>query len=114
MGDDEKTPKTLKRTLSKRRQSVLDAVEEEDILRARSYMMGITLGKGAFSKVKGAYCERRKSRVAIKIINRARVSENYSKKFLPRELQIIPTLDHPNIIKTFEHFEIRKKVCINS
>lgn len=43
--------------------------------------------------------------VAVKIVNRFRAREDFLKRFLPRELELWPTLDHLNIIKCIETFE---------
>jgi len=56
------------------------------------------IGKGSFSSVCCGYSTRLEKHVAIKLID-TRVSSEYIQRFLPRELQLIPTLDHPNIVK---------------
>ena len=43
---------------------------------------------------------------AVKIIDRDRAPTDFVTKFLPRELDIIRTLDHPNIIKVRMLLEI--------
>ncbi|XP_036384704.1 testis-specific serine/threonine-protein kinase 6 [Megalops cyprinoides] len=80
-------------------------MDEFLLLRKRGYNVLKGIGEGSFSKVKSAYSERHKCHVAIKIINRKRASANFLEKFLPRELEILPSLNHPHIVKTFEIFE---------
>ncbi|KAG9335048.1 hypothetical protein JZ751_005723 [Albula glossodonta] len=75
-------------------------------LRKRGYNIHNNIGEGTFSKVKSAYSERLNSNVAVKIINRKKASANFLEKFLPRELDILPSLNHRFIVKTFEIFEI--------
>ena len=42
----------------------------------------------------------------MKMINRKNLPRNMSRKFLPRELEIIATIRHPNIVQTFEIIHI--------
>ena len=72
------------------------------------YRMGNALGKGAFAEVKK--CEHKATRQdrAVKIYrkdaNRPELRAN-----IMREFDILRTLDHPNIVGIFEHFEDEKK-----
>ncbi|XP_012697071.1 testis-specific serine/threonine-protein kinase 1-like [Clupea harengus] len=75
------------------------------VLRKRGYTLGIHLGEGSYAKVKSAYSERRKINVAVKIINRNKAPKDFLDKFLPREIEMMACLSHPNIVKTFEIFE---------
>ncbi|KAG5834893.1 hypothetical protein ANANG_G00266390 [Anguilla anguilla] len=75
------------------------------LLRKRGYNVISNIGEGSFSKVKSAYSERHKKNVAVKIINRRKASMNFLEKFLPRELDILPSLNHRHIVKTYEIFE---------
>lgn len=75
------------------------------VLKKRGYTLGIHLGEGSYAKVKSAYSERRKINVAVKIINRKKAPKDFLDKFLPREIEMLACLSHPNIIKTFEIFE---------
>jgi testis-specific serine kinase len=106
----------------------------EQILEEHGYKLGKTLGKGSYAKVKYVFLivviisfvkyyfilELREAReinnnrrkVAIKIIDRKRAPEDFLNKFLPREQEIYDTLNHPNIIKKFNNFEISHKVFI--
>lgn len=74
-------------------------------LRDRGYRIRSTLGEGAYSKVKLAYSTRLASDVAIKCINKQVAPRDFVEKFLPRELQALPQLSHPNIVKIYEILE---------
>ncbi|XP_055724020.1 testis-specific serine/threonine-protein kinase 1-like [Salvelinus fontinalis] len=80
-------------------------MDDSLVLKKRGYTLGISLGEGSYAKVKSAYSERLKTNVAIKIINRKRAPPDFLDKFLPRELDILASLNHRNIVKTFEIFE---------
>ncbi|KAM6986492.1 testis-specific serine/threonine-protein kinase 1-like [Aplochiton taeniatus] len=80
-------------------------MEDSLVLKKRGYTLGISLGEGSYAKVKSAYSERLKTNVAIKIINRKKAPNDFLEKFLPRELEILATLNHRNIVKTYEIFE---------
>lgn len=86
--------------------------DEEIELRKRGYALGSTLGEGSYGKVKGAFSESNRKRVAIKIINRKKAPKDFREKFLPRELKIHASLNHPNVIKMFEIMEFHNKVRI--
>lgn len=72
------------------------------------YRMGSALGKGAFAEVKK--CEHKATRQdrAVKIYrkeeNRPELRTN-----IMREFNILRTLDHPNVVGIFEHFEDERK-----
>lgn len=72
------------------------------------YRMGNELGKGAFAMVKK--CEHKATRQdrAVKIY---RKDPNHPelRSNIMREFNILRTLDHPNIVGIFEHFEDDKK-----
>ncbi|XP_061118099.1 testis-specific serine/threonine-protein kinase 6 [Conger conger] len=80
-------------------------VDDFLLLRKRGYNVIRNIGEGSFSKVKSAYSERHKKHVAVKIINRRKLSIHFLEKFLPRELDILPSLNHRHIVKTYEIFE---------
>uniref|UniRef100_A0A452S5D8 non-specific serine/threonine protein kinase n=1 Tax=Ursus americanus TaxID=9643 RepID=A0A452S5D8_URSAM len=80
-------------------------MDDSAILKRRGYIMGINLGEGSYAKVKSAYSERLKFNVAVKIIDRKKAPTDFLEKFLPREIEILPILNHPSIIKTYEIFE---------
>ena len=67
------------------------------------YTFGKLLGKGCYGKVfKAQYTDsitEEKTDLACKFILRNKCPVNYLKKFLPRELDILKRISHPNIIK---------------
>jgi len=56
------------------------------------------LGRGSFATVHLAYSDADKTNVAVKIISKRDVTEEYIEKFLPREISIVKTLKHPNLV----------------
>ncbi|KAK5874673.1 hypothetical protein PBY51_019600 [Eleginops maclovinus] len=83
------------------------------LMESRGYTFKSNLGEGMFGKVMSAYSTRLKRSVAIKVIDKRKVDVSYLAKFLSREREIIRSLNHPNIIKTLDIFEIhRNKVYV--
>lgn len=66
------------------------------------YNFGKKIGSGSYGKVISAtyYNWRRNEtiKLACKFINKAKTEEMYAEKFVSREIQIMKTLHHPNII----------------
>ena len=73
----------------------------ESLLREEGYLPGTTLGSGAYAKVKEAFHTQKKTMVALKIIDLIKAPENLMNKFLPRELDALRVIDHPNVIHMF-------------
>ncbi|XP_069621445.1 testis-specific serine/threonine-protein kinase 6 [Ranitomeya imitator] len=65
-----------------------------------------TIGEGAYSNVKMATSRNHQRTVAIKVIDKKKVSADYARKFLPRELAILRKVKHPTVITAFEFIEI--------
>ncbi|NXL89033.1 TSSK1 kinase, partial [Alectura lathami] len=78
-------------------------------LKSKGYNVSVTLGEGSYGKVKLAYCKRLKCNVAIKIIDKRKMPQDFLKRFLPREIAALKCLHHPSIIKTYEIFETSSK-----
>ena len=88
-------------------------VNEEDELRKRGYIVGVTLGEGSYAKVKSAYYEKTDKKVALKIINRKKAPKDFQTRFLPRELDILRRIKHPNIILLIDIMHFNHKVLHN-
>lgn len=71
-------------------------------LRIGRYMLGETLGVGTFGKVKVANHELTGHKVAVKILNRNKISSLDVAEKIKREIQILKLFRHPHIIKLYE------------
>ncbi|XP_060860727.1 testis-specific serine/threonine-protein kinase 6-like [Metopolophium dirhodum] len=79
-------------------------------LTADGYRLGSTVGHGSYSKVRIAFwaapapasSSSATARVACKVINKRRDpgTSSYVRKFLPRELEVLRTVRHPNVVRT--------------
>jgi len=80
--------------------SVYGAGDEErhPILEDHGYRILKMLGKGSYATVKLAFSERHQANVAVKIISKREAPPEYLEKFLPREISIVKTLKHHNIV----------------
>ncbi|XP_056387678.1 testis-specific serine/threonine-protein kinase 1-like [Hyla sarda] len=81
-------------------------MDDSALLKMRGYTLGTILGEGSYAKVKSAFSEHLKCRVAVKIIDRRKAPSDFLQKFLPREMDILPLMNHRYIVKTYEIFEI--------
>ena len=71
------------------------------------YRLEKTLGKGQTGLVKmGTHCVQGK-RVAIKIINKDKLSESVLQK-VEREIAIMKLIEHPNVLALYDVYENRK------
>uniref|UniRef100_A0A915D0V0 Protein kinase domain-containing protein n=1 Tax=Ditylenchus dipsaci TaxID=166011 RepID=A0A915D0V0_9BILA len=59
------------------------------------------LGKGSHARIYGANYSRRSEKVVVKLIDRRDADCIYLDKCLPREVLLLPTLKHPNVIEVF-------------
>ena len=66
------------------------------------WVLGVTLGKGSFGKVKLAVHHRTHEKVAIKIVDKSTISNVDDVERVYRETFILTTLKHPHIIKLYE------------
>ena len=68
------------------------------ILEEHGYHVLKQLGRGSFATVKLAYSIRDKANVAVKIISKRDVPKDFLEKFFPREISIVKSLRHPNLV----------------
>lgn len=71
-------------------------------LKIEHYILGKTLGVGAFGKVKLAKHEITGDHVAIKIINKKRMKSSKMNAKIKREIRLLRYFNHPNIIKLYD------------
>ncbi|XP_072327008.1 testis-specific serine/threonine-protein kinase 3-like [Scyliorhinus torazame] len=67
--------------------------------------IGEVIGEGTYSTVRKAFSQKLQKLVAIKIIDKSKLSDNYIAKFLSREVSIFVECSHPNIIKVYQIIE---------
>lgn len=95
--------------VEKRTERLIVTTEEAE-LRKRGYTLGGTLGEGSYAKVKSAVIENENRRVAIKIINQRKAPKDFRERFLPRELDILQSIRHDNLVNLYEIFRLNGKV----
>jgi len=61
------------------------------------------LGKGAYGEVRKAQHKRSGLWRAIKTIPKSKIGKKYQERIV-NEVNILTTLDHPNILKVYEFF----------
>ena len=60
------------------------------------------MGKGTFGKVKMAQHILTKEKVAIKILEKARIKDKKDIERISREIKILKKVRHPNVIQLYE------------
>ncbi|KAJ8751302.1 hypothetical protein K2173_016484 [Erythroxylum novogranatense] len=74
------------------------------------YELGKLLGCGAFAKVYHARNVRTSQSVAIKVVNKKKISTSSLMSNIKREISIMRMLNHPNIVKLFEVLASKTKI----
>ncbi|XP_038075905.1 testis-specific serine/threonine-protein kinase 1-like [Patiria miniata] len=93
--------------------SLRKAINEEHILLKRGIVVGDLLGEGSYACVYSGYLEKERIKCAIKVINKRKAPKDFLQRFLPRELEILKAIKHPNVIRCYEIVEIGPKVYIS-
>ena len=89
-----------------------DNKQTKSVLESHGYALSKTLGHGSYATVKEAYSETHQCLVAIKVVSKRRSPPDYLAKFLPREIDVIKTLKHPNLILFLQSIETNQRVYI--
>ncbi|XP_053576677.1 NUAK family SNF1-like kinase 1 [Bombina bombina] len=76
------------------------------------YQILETLGRGTYGKVKRAMDKGTGKLVAVKSIQKDKITDELDKVHLQREIEITALLKHEHIIQVFEVFESRGKIII--
>ena len=83
-------------------------------LQRKGYSIIGDLGEGSYSKVKHATWQKPGEsvplKVALKIINKQTAPKDFLEKFLPREIEVMKKVKHPNLIRMYELFQISNKL----
>ncbi|XP_039277750.1 testis-specific serine/threonine-protein kinase 4 isoform X2 [Nilaparvata lugens] len=82
------------------------------VLSSHGYRIGRTIGSGSYAMVKLAESTHHDCIVAIKIISKSHAPQDYLKKFLPREIQVVRGLRHKNLIRFLQAIETTHRVYI--
>ncbi|XP_055850885.1 testis-specific serine/threonine-protein kinase 4 [Episyrphus balteatus] len=84
----------------------------KSILEEHGLLIGKIIGCGSYAKVKVAYSEELQKEVAVKIISKLKAPPEYTKKFLPREIDAVKGLHHENLIQFYQSIETSHRVYL--
>lgn len=76
------------------------------------YILGATIGEGAFAKVKVATHIHTKEKVAIKILDKDKIQDEEDINRIKKEINILKKLRHKNIIQIYEVMESSRNLYI--
>ncbi|CAG9766237.1 unnamed protein product [Ceutorhynchus assimilis] len=83
------------------------------VLESHGYTLQKTIGTGSYATVRWATSEKHDSaKVAVKIVSKFNAPADYLKKFLPREIEVVKGLKHPNLIRFLQAIETTHRVYI--
>jgi serine kinase len=83
-----------------------DSLDLEATLSKYGFTLGDKLGSGSFGVVREARHNEYKGALAFKIIDRSKAPKDFLEKFFNRECRLIRSLNHPNIIRVHQVFQI--------
>ncbi|CAL1682715.1 unnamed protein product [Lasius platythorax] len=82
------------------------------VLESHGYTLGKTIGAGSYATVKVAKSNRHDCQVAVKIVSKFQAPGDHLTKFLPREIEVVKGLKHPNLIRFLQAIETTHRVYI--
>ncbi|KAL0114608.1 hypothetical protein PUN28_011722 [Cardiocondyla obscurior] len=82
------------------------------VLESHGYVLRKTIGAGSYATVKIAKSSRHNCQVAVKIVSKFKAPGEYLTKFLPREIEVVRGLKHPNLIYFLQAIETTHRVYI--
>ena len=88
------------------------AAGKQTVLEMHGYRVGVSLGSGSYATVKAAYSQKHRCKVAIKIISKRKAPQDYLAKFLPREIDVVKLLKHPNLVVFLQSIETNNRVYL--
>ncbi|KAK9736791.1 Protein kinase domain [Popillia japonica] len=86
--------------------------DRKTVLENHGYYLGKTIGAGSYATVRMAHSDVHGGDVAIKIVSKYTAPEDYLKKFLPREIEVVKGLKHANLIRFLQAIETTHRVYI--
>jgi len=81
-------------------------------LRIGNYKLKKTLGTGTFAKVKLGQNEISNHLVAVKVANKKKMQALGMQEKVMREIRVLQSLSHPNIVKLFECIDTKSDIFI--
>lgn len=82
--------------------------DDDQKIKDKKFIMLKTLGKGTFGKVKEALHVETGQKIAIKILDKEKIAKKNDGVRVGREIQILTTMHHPNLIQLYEIIETNK------
>lgn len=76
-----------------------------------TYKIEGTIGKGSFATVKKAKHRDTQVRYAVKVLSKKKMSDE-DKIAMQTEIEILKTVDHPNVVKLVDVFEDERHWCL--
>ncbi|CAG9326639.1 unnamed protein product [Blepharisma stoltei] len=87
-------------------------VQENQHRFAEVYQIGESLGSGAFGEVKICFQRDTRQKRAVKIMRKDLMKSESKRDDLEKEISILRSMDHPNIVRLYEFFEDQKRIYI--
>jgi 5'-AMP-activated protein kinase, catalytic alpha subunit len=79
---------------------------------SKDYCLLSDLGEGTFGSVKLGMQIETENKVAIKILEKSRIKDAADVERVLREIKILKSLDHPNIVKLYEIIENAERIYL--
>ena len=76
------------------------------------YIIGKSIGKGTFGKVKKGVHIKTNEKVAIKILEKDKIQDVADVERVAREIHILKIVRHPNVIQMYEIIETQKQLYL--
>lgn len=83
----------------------LEGGYESQESRLERYVLGKQLGQGAYAVVRAATSKRDDKKYAIKIYDKAKLTDTNRQRSVRREVKLLQKMNHKNVVKIFEAFE---------
>ena len=80
--------------------------------KAREYELQKCIGQGAYAKVYKAIHLPSKTKVAIKLYEKSKLTEKLRQKSIKREIKILSRLNHPNIVNFIDCFSTNNHIYL--
>ena len=92
---------------------VMDISEVSEGGSLPGYLLGKVVGEGGFCKVRAGVHQVTGAKVAIKLIDKTRLTDPADRKRVGREIRVLKRLAHPNVIRLFDVAETSARIyCI--